>query len=89
MSPSASSAKEAEIRANSRQHYDMCVQAANHITLIGKVNRGSFSPSPANAIFLVSVFSDHFSPRRASVFLCYYVFTAAIMHVATRESSYL
>ncbi|KAI0800103.1 fungal-specific transcription factor domain-containing protein [Fomes fomentarius] len=65
MSPSASSAKEAEIRANSRQHYDMCVQAANHITLI------------------VSVFSDHFSPRRASVFLCYYVFTAAIMHVAT------
>lgn len=36
MSPSASSAKEAEIRANSRQHYDMCVQAANHITLIGE-----------------------------------------------------
>ncbi|KAI0634003.1 fungal-specific transcription factor domain-containing protein [Trametes polyzona] len=65
MSPSASSAKEAEIRANSRQHYDMCVQAANHITLI------------------VSLYGEYYSPSRASVFLCYYVFTAAIMHVAT------
>ncbi|EIW53654.1 uncharacterized protein TRAVEDRAFT_174477 [Trametes versicolor FP-101664 SS1] len=65
MSPSASSAKEAEIRANSRQHYDMCVQAANHITLI------------------VSLYGEYYSPSRASVFLCYYIFTAAIMHVAT------
>ncbi|KAI0824538.1 fungal-specific transcription factor domain-containing protein [Trametes gibbosa] len=55
----------AEIRANSRQHYDMCVQAANHITLI------------------VSLYGEYYSPSRASVFLCYYVFTAAIMHVAT------
>ncbi|KAI0365000.1 hypothetical protein BV20DRAFT_1103242 [Pilatotrama ljubarskyi] len=65
MSPSASSAKEAEIRANSRQHYDLCVQAANHITSI------------------VSVYGEFYTPSRASVFLCYYVFTAAIMHVAT------
>ncbi|KAI0640400.1 fungal-specific transcription factor domain-containing protein [Trametes meyenii] len=65
MSPSASSVKEAEIRASSRKHYDMCVQAANHITSI------------------VTVYGEHYSPSRASVFLCYYVFTAAIMHVAT------
>ena len=48
MSPSASSAKEAEIRANSRQHYDMCVQAANHITTIGEsmpVSRDLRSPN--------------------------------------------
>ncbi|TFK80053.1 hypothetical protein K466DRAFT_504549 [Polyporus arcularius HHB13444] len=64
-SPSASSAKDADIRAKSRQHYDMCVQAANHITSI------------------VSVYCEHFCISRASVFLCYYVFTAAIMHVAT------
>ncbi|KAH9847011.1 fungal-specific transcription factor domain-containing protein [Lenzites betulinus] len=64
MSP-AGTAKEAEIRANSRQHYDMCVQAANHITTI------------------VSLYGEYYSPGRASVFLCYYVFTAAIMHVAT------
>lgn len=33
----------------------------------------------------VSVYCEHFCISRASVFLCYYVFTAAIMHVATRK----
>ncbi|TBU22427.1 fungal-specific transcription factor domain-containing protein [Dichomitus squalens] len=65
LSPSASSAREANIQVTSRQHYDMCVQAANHISRIA------------------SVYCDAYSPNRASVFLCYYVFTAAIMHVAT------
>ncbi|KAH9937840.1 fungal-specific transcription factor domain-containing protein [Epithele typhae] len=65
LSPSATSAKEAEVRANSRKHYDMCVQAANHITSI------------------VTIYCEYRCPKRAPVFLCYYVFTAAIMHVAS------
>lgn len=56
--------KESEIRANSRKNYDLCVQAANHITSI------------------VSVYVERFNPKRAAAFMCYYVFTAAIMHVA-------
>ncbi|CDO71521.1 hypothetical protein BN946_scf184910.g20 [Trametes cinnabarina] len=71
MSPSASSVKEAEIRANSRRHYNICVQAANHIT------------------FIVSVYGEYYIPSRASVFPCYYVFTAGIMHVATRTCALL
>ena len=34
---------------------------------------------------IVAVYMEHHCPRRASVFLCFYVFTAAIMHVSTRE----
>jgi len=60
--------KENEMRANSRKHYNFCVQAANHITSI------------------VSVFMEHHCPRRAAVTLCYYVFTAAIMHVSTLKT---
>ncbi|EIW59003.1 uncharacterized protein TRAVEDRAFT_123493 [Trametes versicolor FP-101664 SS1] len=48
-----------------RQHYDLSVQAANHITLIA------------------SLYDDYYSPSCASVFLCYHIFTAATMHVAT------
>ena len=36
--------------------------------------------------FIVNIYCENYCPRRASVFLCYYVFTAAIMHVATRTS---
>ena len=36
---STSSAQEAEVHANSCQHYDTCVQAANHITRVGKRSR--------------------------------------------------
>ncbi|KAI0088316.1 fungal-specific transcription factor domain-containing protein [Irpex rosettiformis] len=57
--------RETELRANSRKHYDQCVQAANMITSV------------------VAVFIKHHCPRRASVFLCYYVFSAAVMHVQT------
>ncbi|KAI0694111.1 fungal-specific transcription factor domain-containing protein [Cytidiella melzeri] len=32
---------------------------------------------------VVTVYVKHHCPRRASVFLCYYVFTAAVMHVST------
>lgn len=60
--------KESELRANSRKHYDQCVQAANQITSV------------------VSVFVKHHCPRRAPVFLCYYVFTAAVMHVSTLQT---
>ena len=35
---------------------------------------------------IVAVYTENHCPRRASVFLCFYVFTAAIMHVSTRES---
>ncbi|KAI8972440.1 fungal-specific transcription factor domain-containing protein [Trametes punicea] len=65
LSPSASCTKEADVRASSRRHYNICVQAANHITLI------------------VSVYGEYYLPSRASVFPCYYLFTAGIMHVAT------
>ncbi|KAL6306894.1 fungal-specific transcription factor domain-containing protein [Sparassis latifolia] len=60
----STSSKDCEIRASSRKNYDLCVQAANHITSI------------------VSVYAERFNPKRASAFMCYYVFTAAIMHVA-------
>ena len=33
-----------------------------------------------------SVYTEFYLPSRASVFPCYYVFTAAIMHVATCKS---
>ncbi len=42
------------------------------------------SPSGANYT-LVLVYMEHCCPRRAAPFLSYYVFTAAIMHVSTRE----
>ncbi|EKM56762.1 uncharacterized protein PHACADRAFT_254069 [Phanerochaete carnosa HHB-10118-sp] len=32
---------------------------------------------------IVSIYAEHHCPRRAAVFLCFYVFTAAIMHVST------
>lgn len=32
---------------------------------------------------IVSVYVEHHCPRRAAVFLCFYVFTAAIMHIST------
>ena len=35
---------------------------------------------------IVAVYTENHCPRRASVFLCFYVFTAAIMHVSARES---
>ncbi|OBZ66363.1 Nitrogen assimilation transcription factor nit-4 [Grifola frondosa] len=63
--PAASSPKDPEVRASLRKNYDMCVQAANHITSI------------------VSVYSANYCPKSASVYLCYYIFTAAIMHVTT------
>ncbi|CCM05389.1 uncharacterized protein FIBRA_07605 [Fibroporia radiculosa] len=63
--PLSSSSKDSDMRANSRQNYDICVQAANHITSI------------------VSVYVENYTAKRASVYLCYYVFTAAVMHVST------
>ncbi|KAH9941542.1 fungal-specific transcription factor domain-containing protein [Amylocystis lapponica] len=63
--PASSASKDSEVRATSRKNYDLCVQAANHITNI------------------VSVYMEHFTAKRAPAFMCYYTFTAAIMHVAT------
>lgn len=63
----------------------MCAQAANHIAHIGKPPP-PFEGSVFLMKLLVSVYADYYCPRRASVFLCYYVFTAAVMHVATRKS---
>lgn len=37
----------------------------------------------------VSVYTEHHCPRRAAPFLCYYVFTTAIMHVSTRKFFYV
>lgn len=33
---------------------------------------------------LVSIYVENYSAKRASVYFCYYVFTAAIQHVSTR-----
>ncbi|THH29489.1 hypothetical protein EUX98_g4687 [Antrodiella citrinella] len=60
--------KEHDVRETSRKAYDLCAQAANHISSI------------------VFIYIQKHCPRRASVFLSYYVFTAAIMHVATLKS---
>ena len=35
-------------------------------------------------MWLVSVYVENYSAKRASVYFCYYVFTAAIQHVSTR-----
>ncbi|KAI0037058.1 fungal-specific transcription factor domain-containing protein, partial [Vararia minispora EC-137] len=62
---SLGSAHDPHLRAISQRNYDLCVQAANHITSI------------------VSLYQEHYCLRRGPVFLCYYIFTAAIMHVIT------
>ncbi|EMD37133.1 hypothetical protein CERSUDRAFT_137619 [Gelatoporia subvermispora B] len=64
-SPASTASKDSETRANPRKNYDMCVQAANHVTSI------------------VSVYVENYCAMRSSVYLCYYVFTAGVMHVAT------
>lgn len=62
----SSPTKDNEARETSKKAYDLCVQAANHISSI------------------VAVYVQKHCPKRASVFLSFYVFTAAIMHMATR-----
>ncbi|CAL1709508.1 unnamed protein product [Somion occarium] len=56
------------VKMHTHKNYDLCVQAANHITSI------------------VSVYVERHCVRRAPVFLCFYVFTAAIMHIATLKT---
>ncbi|KAH8083353.1 fungal-specific transcription factor domain-containing protein [Cristinia sonorae] len=60
--------KEHPVGDASRKAYDLCRQAANHISSI------------------VHVYTVRQCPKRGSVFLSYYVFTAAIMHVATLKA---
>lgn len=68
------------------ESYDFCTGAANHITSIGT------SPSPPRSMSThvglptVSVYLENYCLKRSPVFLCYYIFTASIMHVTTRTS---
>lgn len=67
----------------------MCVQAANYITSIGTSGVAFTSYLGIDRIHelhTVSVYVENYSAKRSSAFVCYYIFTAAIMHVATRAS---
>lgn len=64
----------------SRRSYELCASAANHITSIGEVFfrpiRGLLTKPET-----VTAYRERYPLNRCSVFLCYYVFTASIMHV--------
>ena len=82
-------AEDEEVRTIAKKKYDLCTSAASHITSIGS----SIINIPANSFYLshllVSLYAENYALSRSSVFLCFYVFTASVMHVITREYTYL
>jgi len=74
-----------EVSTVTKKKYELCAAAANHITSIGAFSYISFRSlvdmSLSGFSFAVSCYSDNYCLSRSAVFLCYYVFTASVMHV--------
>jgi hypothetical protein len=78
--------EDVETNAIVEKSHELCAGAANHITSIG-----TFFPIDGlcrDLIFATSatVYSETYTLKHCAVFLCYYVFTASIMHVTSRKS---
>jgi hypothetical protein len=80
---------EGEARKTSKKSYELCAGAANHLTSIGTFFNHSATflvLGTSICFFSAMLYSDTYTLGRCSVFLCYYVFTASIMHVTSRKS---
>lgn len=78
--------EDSEPRPSSEKSYARCSSAANHIASIGEPHRKRISSPSSNSFFIsAKLYGEHYCLRRAAGFLCYYVFSAAIMHIASRK----
>lgn len=71
-------------RRASERHYEQCVAAANCIASIGESANFHLFLMEYDVITAASYFREKYCLQRAPMFLCFYVFTAAIMHVTSR-----
>ena len=74
-----------ETSALAAKSYELCNAAANHITTIGKRLELLFCLVSWCKGGLVSLYQEKYMFTRCSAFLCYYLFTASIMHVTNRK----
>lgn len=66
------------------KHYSLCTNAANRITSIGMTSMNTDRRDLAKGlVHLASTYKDTYGMAKSSVFPCYYVFTAGVMHTWT------
>jgi hypothetical protein len=73
------------VRGNAEKSYELCAGAANHITTIGERIFFLAVCHSLTGCAKATLYSETYTLKHCAVFLCYYIFTASIMHVTSRE----